>query len=162
MPNRLKIGIDFHGVITANPHFFSAFSQEAVKRGWEIHVITGGPADVVCKMLDDWKIAYTTIFAILDFYEALNKVQHISDNKFHVEDKLWDSAKARYCKEHDIDIHIDDSVIYKKWFSTPYCLYDSFDSRCRLDDGTEMDFSGNVESALNEVEKAAKQKRYPL
>ena len=162
MPNRLNIGIDFDGVITANLYFFSAFSQEAVKRGWEIHVITGGPADVVCKMLDDWKIAYTTIFAILDFYEALNKVQHISDNKFHVEDKLWDSAKARYCKEHDIDIHIDDSVIYKKWFSTPYCLYDSFDSRCRLDDGTEMDFSGNVESALNEVEKAAKQKRYPL
>lgn len=83
----------------------------------------------------------------------------MTDNKFHVEDKLWDSAKARYCKEHGIDIHIDDSTIYKKWFSTPYCLYDTFESSCRLEDGKKMDFSGSAEIALNEVENAVRKKQ---
>ena len=65
--SRIKIGLDFHGVITDNPTYFSKFTQEAITRGYEIHIITGGPADVVKVMLDEWKINYTTIFAILDF-----------------------------------------------------------------------------------------------
>lgn len=156
MANRLKIGVDFHGVITANPNFFSTFTQEAVSRGWEIHVITGGPGQVVCKMLDDWKISYTTVFAILDFYAALNKVTYKKNNEFHIEDKLWNSAKALYCEENGINIHIDDSTIYKKWFSTPYCLYNAFDNKCRLDNGTEMDFSAGAAVALDEIGLTAK------
>ena len=90
---RIKIGLDFHGVITDNPDFFCAFTAEAVRRGYEVHIITGGPAEVVRRLLDDWHISYTTIFAILDFYEHLGKVKYFSNGEFKVKDALWNTAK---------------------------------------------------------------------
>lgn len=151
--NRIKIGLDFHGVINANPEFFSNFTHLAVDEGDEIHVITGGPAHIIKKLLDEWNIAYTTIFAILDFYEVLDKVQYFADGEFHVDDKLWNSAKANYCKEHCINIHIDDSSIFKQWFSTPYCLFDEKAQDCVLGNGVKIDLSQGAAVALAEIRR---------
>ena len=41
--DKLKIGLDFHGVITDNPEYFKVFANEALRRGYEIHIISGGP-----------------------------------------------------------------------------------------------------------------------
>lgn len=149
--SRVKIGIDFHGVITCKPEYFSKFTQLAVARGYEIHIITGGPGEVIKKMLDDWHISYTSIFAILDFYDVLHKVKYFENGEFHVDNELWDTAKGLYCKEHDINIHIDDSTIYRQWFSTPYCLYDAEDACCSLAPQKCINFSEGPESALDQI-----------
>ena len=36
---------------------------------------------------------------------------------------VWNKAKARYCKKHKIDLHIDDSAKYGEHFSTPFALF---------------------------------------
>ena len=36
-------------------------------------------------------------------------------------DELWDSTKSKYCKEHNISLHIDDTSIYNNYFTTPFC-----------------------------------------
>ena len=127
---RIKIGLDFHGVITDNPDFFCAFTAEAVRR-----------------LLDDWHISYTTIFAILDFYEHLGKVKYFSNGEFKVKDALWNTAKARYCQENRIDFHIDDSQTYAKWFSTPFCCYNQAGKECSTQ--TQI----KAADALDEIER---------
>ncbi len=148
---RIKIGLDFHGVITDNPEYFSRFTQEAIARGYEIHIITGGPADVVQSMLDDWKIGYTTIFAILDFYNHLGKVKYFNNGEFKVEETLWNTAKARYCEENHINFHIDDSVTYAQWFSTPFCYYEGAEKQCCANTNTKIKLDGNPQKALDEI-----------
>ena len=156
---RIKIGLDFHGVITANPEFFSAFTREAIRREYEIHILTGGPGDVVRCLLDDWNISYTTIFAILDFYEHLGEVKHFSNGEFKVADALWNTAKAKYCAENGIDFHIDDSKAYAKWFITPYCLYKGKEQECYVKDNQKIDFSGHAIEALDEIENIIRSQR---
>ena len=148
---RIKIGLDFHGVITDNPEYFSLFTKDAIARGYEIHIITGGPADVVQGMLNEWHISYTTIFAILDFYNHLGKVKYFDNGEFKVEETLWNTAKARYCEENKISFHIDDSVTYAQWFSTPFCYYEGEEKKCRADTKTKINLSGNPQIALDEI-----------
>lgn len=77
MLNDIKIGLDFHGVITKHPEYFSEFCRCALSRGYEIHIITGGPQKVVEEYLRKHQILYTVIFAILDFYDAKGDVDFL-------------------------------------------------------------------------------------
>lgn len=154
MPNRkFKIGIDFHGVINDRPEFFSEFCRLAMKRGWEIHVITGGPYQSVVDWLNEYQVPFTNVFAILDFYDAHGEVTHFENGEFKVPDKLWDSAKAEYCGLNGINIHIDDSTKYAQWFITPYCHYDTDKKNCRTASNLKIDFSSSPEQALAEIQQ---------
>lgn len=70
-----KIGIDFHGVISAAPGLFAKFCHEIRKRGVKVYVISGGPKKDVVKYLDENRIEYDTVWAILDFYEQQGKAE---------------------------------------------------------------------------------------
>lgn len=155
---KIKIGLDFHGVITDNPEYFSRFSQAAILRGYEIHIISGGPAAVVEKRLAEWNVVYTKIFAILDFYDLLGQVKFLSNGKFEIDPKLWDTAKARYCVEHQIDFHIDDTAEYAKSFSTPFCCYDQKQKDCCADGHLQLDLSKNPATALDAIAAIAAQR----
>lgn len=148
---RLKIGLDFHGVINERPEYFAEFCRETIRHGWEIHIITGGPQDVVKKMLDDWKVPYTNVFAILDYYDASGQVTHYDTGEFKVPEKLWDMAKAEYCSSQGINIHIDDSTKYGKWFLTPYCHYDKVAHSCITPSRYEVNFSNPPAEALAQI-----------
>jgi hypothetical protein len=39
--------------------------------------------------------------------------------------ELWDTIKAGYCRSNKIDLHIDDTEVYSKYFTTPFLLYKS-------------------------------------
>ena len=49
--SKYKIGIDFHGVITASPAFFRDFTALAFDRDYEVFVISGGPYLVVLSLI---------------------------------------------------------------------------------------------------------------
>lgn len=151
--NKLKIGLDFHGVINERPEYFAQFCFAALAKGYEIHIITGGPQDVVAAILDTCNIPYTKIFAIRDYYDALGEVEHFANGEFKIDDKLWDSAKAEYCSHNGINIHIDDSSHYAKWFSTPFCHYYGDENKCITENKFKIDFSLSAELALQEIEK---------
>ena len=88
-----KIGIDFHGVISAAPGLFAEFCHEIRKRGVKVYVISGGPKKDVVKYLDENRIEYDTVWAILDFYEQQGKAELFSDGSFKVDTTLWNKAK---------------------------------------------------------------------
>ena len=80
-------------------------------------------------------------------------MEHLADGGFHVDDILWDSAKANYCKVKKIDLHIDDSPIYQRYFSTPYCLFDGKSNQGMLDGKVSLDFSKPTNDIVDEIEK---------
>lgn len=150
MNRKIKIGIDYHGVITANPVFFKNFNLYAIKNNCQIHIISGGHKEDIKKYLIDNNIAYSTIWSTVDYYDELNKVQYFEDGSFRVDDNLWNTAKAWYCAQNKIDFHIDDSVIYGKYFTTPFCLYNIMEKKCLIND-SYVDFNLSPAEVLREI-----------
>lgn len=118
-----KLGVDFHGVISKNPSLFKEIISEAFLRKIEVHIISGGPRKYIERYLSEHHILYHKLWCIIDEPEINEKTRFFADESFKVDDVLWDSAKAKYCANHNIDIHIDDSKIYGSYFTTSYCQY---------------------------------------
>ena len=157
MSREIRIGLDFHGVINSNPDYFKSFTQEAIGRGWKIYIITGGPYEKVATYLREHNIEYNHLFAIFDYYQEQGLAEIRPDGEFKIEKELWDKTKATYCREHKIDIHIDDSKEYKKSFSTPYCRYDATTHECFLDVEHKLDLSKSISATLDKIEKFLKE-----
>lgn len=142
-----KIGIDFHGVIDAQPELFATFCREIRKRGILVYIISGGPERDVARCLEEHRIEYDGLWAIYDYYEAQGKVIQFDDGGFQVPTELWNKAKAEFCIREGIDFHIDDSSVYGQYFVTPYCHYDMGEDVCALHDGVKVDFKKPSEAA---------------
>lgn len=151
---RLKIGLDFHGVITEEPAYFKEFTDAAVARGHQIYIITGGPEEAVQKFLQSWEICCYKLFTILDYYAKRDMVTYDQDGNFKVDDDLWNTAKAKFCRQYQIDIHIDNSALYGKYFTTPYCLYDPDSRTCMLKNDFVVSLALPPKDALAQIEKA--------
>ncbi len=147
MTKKIKIGIDYHGVITANPEFFKKFNHYAINNNCLIYIISGGHKEDIRKFLLSNGIAYSTIWSTVDYYDELNQVKYFADGSFKIDDNLWDKAKAWYCAKNKIDIHIDDSVIYGKYFTTPFCLYNILEKKCLIND-KYIDFTSSPKDVL--------------
>lgn len=151
-----KIGVDFHGVINTKPNFFREFCRAALKIGLEVYIISGGPRETILSYLNQYQIPYTKLWCIFDYYEQRHQVEFYDDGSFHVDDELWNKAKAEYCKEQNICIHIDDSVIYGREFATPYCRYDEKANSCVLN-GQQI-YLANPAQALSQILALCRQK----
>ena len=150
---KLKIGLDYHGVITVHPEYFSVFAKDVLARKGEVHIITGGSEQEVVAQLKDWNIPFSKIFSIPDYYKAKGEVIYFSDGEYKIPDDLWDKAKAEYCNLEGINMHIDDSKEYVKWFTTPYCRYDGTNPQCVTEDGHIIDFNAPPSKVLNDIEQ---------
>lgn len=151
-----KIGVDFHGVINTKPDFFREFCREALKIGLEVYIISGGPRETILAYLNQYQIPYTKLWCIFDYYEQRHQVEFYDDGSFRIDDELWNKAKAEYCKEQNICIHIDDSAIYGREFVTPYCRYDEKANICVLN-GKQI-YLSNPAQALSQILALCRQK----
>ena len=122
----MKLGLDFHGVITDNNNFFKLLASTIMATGGEVHIITGARYDTFerqCKELDVY-VPYTNFFSISDYHIDIGTPVDLTDTGFpKMDTMIWDKTKANYCREHGIDLMIDDSPHYGKHFTTPYMLY---------------------------------------
>lgn len=118
----MKFGLDIHGTIDKMPKFFSIFSQRVVSKGNEVHIITGSiKTPEIVKQLNDYGIHYTHYFSVSErlLFEGKTAFWKNKDNPFF-ELEYWNPAKAKYCQENKIDLMIDDSNEYGKFFTTLY------------------------------------------
>lgn len=125
MRSKMKIGIDFHGVIDKKPQFFSEFTKLLKENGHEVHILTGSTvSNNLLIELTKYQIHYTHIFSITDYKENCGaRVIYDDNGNPWIDDEDWNGAKAEYCQRLNIDIHLDDSSEYGKYFKTPYCLF---------------------------------------
>jgi hypothetical protein len=122
----LVLGLDFHGVCDTYPEMFEDLSKSIMYSGGKVYIITGAKVTpFLIEDLKNYRIEYTNILSIID-YHAKNGVDIRYDEKGEpwINDDLWNSTKANLCEEYNVDIHIDDSEIYGKYFTgkTKYLL----------------------------------------
>lgn len=116
----LKFGFDIHGVLDTKPRFYSLLTKRLVSLGHEVHIITGAHrTDSLIGELDSYGIEWTHFFSIADYHVSIGTSIEYSDtnNPWMSSDK-WDRTKADYCKLNKIDLHIDDSEVYGKYFTS--------------------------------------------
>ena len=126
-----KIGFDIHGVVDKFPDIFTTLGRIFVNAGIEVHIITGSP-DGPMIQAELYKagmikgVHYTHFFSILDYNESLgNSVQYDKYGYGWCDNDIWNKTKGEYCKNNNIDLMIDDSDEYHKYFDldkTVYCL----------------------------------------
>lgn len=149
-----KIGIDFHGVINTDTELFGNLSRIAAAHGAEVYIISGGPQNYIAEYLRQHQIKYDVLWCLFDYFVAQNKVEFLPDGSFHVEDNAWNTAKAEYCRQHGIDLLIDDSPVYGRYFKTPYCRYESKSKIGILPNNKIIDFSFPADDIWRQLESA--------
>lgn len=150
---KIKIGLDFHGVLATNPQYFSVFCRKVMEKGWELHIISGGPRKDILQYLKVNDIPFTKIYTILETCDKAGVVEYYADGSFYVEEEIWNRAKGVYCRENKINLHIDDSKYYEPYFSTPFCLYKLHKGKCTLENkNLSIRFTDGVDAAIGEIE----------
>ena len=144
----VKIGLDYHGVIDVNPQYFTEFCRLAHQLGILIYIITGGTALEVKKRLKEINLQYDFIFSVLDYCIALGYIEQDIRGNVRIKDKMWNQSKANFCRSNNITLHIDDSSIYKEYFTTNYCFYDNLNKKCQLSENIEIHFNDEPQESL--------------
>ena len=119
------IGLDYHGVITANPNLFSVLTKILRSLNYEVHIITGSRiTEQLKEQLSSYGISYTHLFSISDYHHQHGTAMTgYDDHQPKIASEIWDKAKALYCRDHEINFHIDDSEVYGQHFTTPYMIF---------------------------------------
>lgn len=124
MSNKIKIGLDVHGVIDTFPEKYLklvfAFDPDSI----EVHIITGIKRELddtpvlQFNMDENKQLPYSSWFSI--HQECEDRGIHIEfDAKGRplVDPEIWDKMKAEYCAKNNIDFMFDDSPSYGKHFN---------------------------------------------
>ena len=128
--SKIKLGIDVHGVIDAMPEFFAFLTDAFVKNGGEVHIITGGSwTEEMESEIKSYGIKYTHVFSVYDFLVKSDSVvtgeiefpDGTIQSKFRDED--WDIIKSDYCRDNGITLHLDDTLSYNEFFTTPFARF---------------------------------------
>lgn len=126
----IKLGLDVHGVIDEDPEFFSNLSNVMFKHGNSVFIITGREKDSdLLEEISSYKVPYTAILSITTYQKKLGTpISYLDDRKSQpiMDPTIWNPTKAALCATAGIDIMIDDSQIYGRYFQdikTQYITY---------------------------------------
>lgn len=129
MINRIKMGFDIHGVIDKDPDFFATLISMLRMQGHEVHIITGRElCDELVNRLSGLGITYDQLFSITSYHKTKGTYiayKNGDPTQPLIAPPLWDVTKADYSERVGLDLHIDDSPVYGKFFTgkTQYLLY---------------------------------------
>jgi hypothetical protein len=122
----MRLGLDYHGVIDKYPEHFGPLSRIIMASGGQVYIITGHRATPEFALsLEQLGIEYTEVLSVVDFNQRNGVYVRFDENgNPWIDEELWNSTKADLCKRYDIDLHVDDSEIYGKYFTgkTRYLL----------------------------------------
>ena len=126
----VKLGLDVHGVIDSDPDFFSNISVLLYGGNNEIIIVTGRErSEGLMKELARYRIIYSDILSITSHQKMLGTPISYLDNRKSqpvMEPEIWNPTKASLCASAGIDIMIDDSPIYGRYFQDVRTQYISY------------------------------------
>lgn len=137
--NKIRIGIDIHGVIDSLPDLFSFLSAAIISAGGEVYILTGSKVEQAKTELKKYNISYSHIFSIQDHHEKLGTPTNGTHPKYGfpmISDEYWDKTKGDFCRENNIDLMIDDTLSYNNNFTTPFARLWSHNSHPKIDKDT--------------------------
>lgn len=128
----MKLSLDIHGVIDAQPHKFITLALSVQRDGGKVYVCTGSSDTLkLRKELLDYANGYPwfdEIFSVTDYLKAQGvPYTDTPDGGIRVDEIIWDKVKGDWAAREEIDLHIDDSPVYGNYF--PEGVYLKFSSR---------------------------------
>ncbi len=137
-----RIGLDFHGVITASPVFLAAQAKKLMDDGHEVHIMTGSRYDEgTDAMLGEYGftrgVHYSHYFSITDHLISTGEEVSFRHGMPYADTLLWNSAKGEYAILNHIECLWDDSPAYGRYMPST-CWYFTFSTE-------------NFESQLHQV-----------
>ena len=122
----MKISFDYHGVIDQYPDVFRAIIKALRKDGHRVYIVTGTAGLEAEDLLEKLEIEYDQIFSITDELTGYTIPAYINkDKRLCFDDKEWDKAKGKFCFDELIDLHLDDTIRYTKYFKTPVAIFEA-------------------------------------
>lgn len=132
----MKIMLDIHGVLDTSPATFVALAREIHSFSFEseVHIVTG---ETITPQLVEQLKSYDNGNQFWDHLVSIqdelvkSPIMILRINEYGrpvFPDYDWNSFKGRYCKEHKIDLAVDDSPEYAEYFDpnvTTFLLHDS-------------------------------------
>jgi len=117
----LKIGVDLHGVIDANPEAFKAIAFLLMQTGNELYIISGPPIAQVEHELYKLGVAkdihYTALYTIVNYLMSINaNMWQDEKGTWWASEKNWWGSKARIAAHLELDMMIDNMAQYQPYF----------------------------------------------
>lgn len=151
----MKLGLDIHGVIDKRPDMFANLTEIAKNRGYEVHILTGSKVNnSLIEQLNGYGIKFDNVFSILDYHtkETDTHMWQDSKNNWWIDDDIWNETKGIYCKKMGIDLHIDDTKIYGKYFETPFTHF-TIDGHLEIkNDSWDSEFTQEIITELSNID----------
>jgi hypothetical protein len=130
-----NVGFDIHGCINANPTYFVGLADFLHNLNAKVHIITGV---LWSKAIEAELLYYNNgikwwdeFFSITDYLLELNIPYCLDEsNRCIFDSETWNKQKAEYCKRNFIDLHIDDTERYYKYFDTSITKFILFKNSC--------------------------------
>jgi hypothetical protein len=125
-----KLGLDIHGVCDADPKAFSRLAKLYLAVKGEVHIITGQKDSPELRdKIRNLGIPFTHFFSITSYHESIGTtIRYDERGRPWMDEEIWNRTKGQYCQRMGITIHIDDSPVYRKYFSgTTYLFYEKGD-----------------------------------
>jgi hypothetical protein len=117
----MKIGFDFHGVIEKYPDVFRPLMESLRAMGAEIFIVSGPPLNQLIYEVASFEYLvdkhWDNLISVIDYIKKIGK-KTWQDEKgdWWTDDESFWSSKSMICEEYGIDLLIDDSVQYQKYF----------------------------------------------
>jgi len=130
----MRISIDVHGVITERPEFFAWLTKKLVSHHDAIFILTGQAAGIaLVRELAKHSILFHHVLSVTTYHRMIGtpiSYKNGDPTQPVMPYGVWDPTKAKLCELYDIDLHIDDSDVYGKYFTghTIYVNVKEFDS----------------------------------
>lgn len=123
-----KLSLDLHGVVSDMPTALKQLTESIIAGGGEVHILTGSPTKKAIGELAELgmvkDVHYTHVMGVIDYLLSIgaNPIEGQEDSYGNplFDDSDWVPAKAKYCLQHGITLHLDDTLAYGDFFTTPF------------------------------------------
>jgi len=122
---RIKMGIDIRQMGAVKESFFSELSRLLVKSGHEVHLLIEEEFTPALEkyLRDDLRLSWTHLFSVPTYQKARGvNITYIQGFPY-MDEEIWNRTKAEYCREQNLDLHIDHSDVYARHFTTAYARF---------------------------------------
>ena len=123
----MNVSLDLHGVITADPIGFEEYAKELIEYGHKVYILTGASYIDAISELTGLKFNLNYVTEIISVTDHLLEKdvpwEYDQYNRPSFHESVWWGCKGSIARKKNIDLHIDDSSDFKKYFTTPFLLY---------------------------------------
>jgi hypothetical protein len=135
----MRIALDLHGVIDAID--LSKVAKILYDDGHEVFILTGmhwsdEAEEYLKKHGFTQGINYKKFLSVSDYHKKLGTPMYYDERKRPwLDPEIWNSTKAQICHDYNIDVLVDDSAVYAKYFDDEHCTsYLLFNKETVLED----------------------------